>query len=106
DPVSLDPTRKAAKATREIAERLAEVSKALEKQKHPPERVAHFLMRCLFTMFAEDVKLLPERSFKQLLDECRQDPQMFVPMLTELWQSMNKGGFSTSLRTEVLRFNG
>jgi hypothetical protein len=106
NPVSLDPTRKAARATREIAERLAEVSKALERKRHPPERVAHFLMRCLFTMFAEDVKLLPERSFKQLLDECRQDPQMFVPMLTELWQSMNRGGFSTSLRTEVLRFNG
>src|ERR1700736_1783411 len=60
DPHSLDPTRTAAKATREIAARLAEVSKALEAKKYPAEEVAQFLMRCLFTMFAASVKLLPE----------------------------------------------
>jgi hypothetical protein len=59
DPHSLDPTRIAAEATREIAERLAAVSKALEAKKYPTEDVALFLMRCLFTMFAEDVGLLP-----------------------------------------------
>ena len=53
DPLSLDPARASARATRAIAERLAAVSKALEKQGHDPERVAMFLMRCLFTMFAE-----------------------------------------------------
>lgn len=54
EPHSHDPTKRAAKTTREIARRLAEVSKLLEARKHEPERVAHFLMRCLFTMFAED----------------------------------------------------
>ncbi len=49
DPQGLDPTRIAAKATREIAERLAAVSKALEAKTHTPEDVALFLMRCLFT---------------------------------------------------------
>jgi hypothetical protein len=53
DPLSLDPARKSARVTRAIAERLAAVSKALEEHKHPPEDVAMFLMRCLFTMFAE-----------------------------------------------------
>ena len=53
-PDALDPARKAARVTRAIAERLAAVSKALEEQKHPPKEVAMFLMRCLFTMFAED----------------------------------------------------
>ena len=33
-----------------------------------------FLMRCLFTMFAEDVGLLPEKSFKEVLDECEKNP--------------------------------
>src|SRR5262249_4247142 len=46
DPQSLDPTRTAAKVTREIAARLAEVSKALEAKKYPAEEVAQFLMRC------------------------------------------------------------
>jgi hypothetical protein len=106
DPQSLDPTRKAAKATREIAERLAQVSKALEAKKYPPEQVAHFLMRCLFTMFAASVKLLPEDSFRDLLDDCRKEPDKFVPLLTDLWKSMNSGTFAASIRSKVLQFNG
>ena len=105
-PESLDPTRIAAKVTREIAERLAEVSKALEAKNYPAEEVAHFLMRCLFTMFAEDVRLLPENSFRDLLGECRQHPDKFVPLLTDLWRAMNDGAFAASIRTKVLRFNG
>jgi hypothetical protein len=107
EPVSLDPTRTAAKVTREIAERLAAVSKALEAKKYPAEIVAHFLMRCLFTMFAEDVKLLPENCFRELLAECRQHPERFVPLLSDLWRAMNNGiEFSPLLRAKVLKFNG
>ena len=105
-PQSLDPTRAAAKVTREIAGRLAEVSKALEAKKYPAEEVAHFLMRCLFTMFAASVKLLPEDSFRDLLNDCRNDPTKFVPLLTDLWKSMNDGEFAPSIRAKVLRFNG
>jgi SAM-dependent methyltransferase len=106
EPQSLDPTRKAAKATREIAERLAQVSKALEAKSYPAEQVAHFLMRCLFTMFASSVKLLPEDSFRDLLDECRKAPDKFVPLVSDLWRSMNDGTFAASIRAEVLQFNG
>jgi hypothetical protein len=105
-PQSLDPTRKAAKATRDIAERLAQVSKALEAKKYPPEQVAQFLMRCLFTMFAASVKLLPEESFLELLDDCRKDPDKLVPLLGDLWKSMNSGEFAASIRSKVLKFNG
>ena len=106
EPHSLDPTRTAAKVTREIAERLAAVSKALEAKKYPPEEVAHFLMRCLFTMFAASVKLLPENSFRGLLEDCRKDRSKFVPLLSDLWKSMNDGVFAASIRTKVLSFNG
>ncbi|WP_345741097.1 type IIL restriction-modification enzyme MmeI, partial [Brevundimonas aveniformis] len=73
DPQSLDPTRKAAQVTREIAERLAAVSRRMERD-HPPEEVAHFLMRCIFTMFAEDVDLLPKGEFTRLLTEAIDGP--------------------------------
>ncbi len=56
DPVSLDPSRRSAKVTREVAQRLARLAKSLEGR-DTPEVVAHFLMRCLFTMFAEDVQI-------------------------------------------------
>ena len=67
-PLELDPSRHAAKVTREIATRIAKVSKALEEAGHATEEVAMFLMRVLFTMFAEDVELLPTDSFKELLE--------------------------------------
>ncbi len=106
DPHSLDPTRHAVSASRQIAGYLAEVSKRLEAAKHNPEEVAHFLMRCLFTMFAEDMELLPENSFSNLLERCVQDPKKFPPMVEQLWQAMDKGQFAYGIESEVRRFNG
>jgi hypothetical protein len=106
DPHSLDPTKKAARATRQIAARLAEVSKLLEARGVEAERVAHFLMRCLFTMFAEDVKLLPKNSFTDLLGRCRETPENFPRMAAQLWQAMNMGQFAYAIETKVKRFNG
>jgi hypothetical protein len=106
DPLTLDPARKTARVTRAIAERLAAVSKALEEQHHDPEEVALFLMRCLFTMFAEDVELLPSQSFRNLLKRCEQDPSRLGPMVSQLWKAMDEGDFAYALETKVRRFNG
>lgn len=59
-------SRRAARVTREIASRLAELAKSLEAAGHNADDVAQFLMRCLFTMFAEDVGLLPRGAFCDL----------------------------------------
>jgi hypothetical protein len=106
DPLSLDPTRNAGKITRALADRLATLAKSLEADGHSPEPVAAFLMRCLFTMFAEDVGLLPERSFVELLERLKPKPESFCPQLRSLWQTMNAGGFSPALDAEAGRFNG
>jgi len=106
DPYKLDPARQSAKVTRDIAERLAQVSKGLEKRGHGAEEVALFLMRCLFTMFAEDVELLPRDSFTKLLRECAGDPEKFVPLAENLWQAMDSGDFAHAIREKVKRFNG
>ena len=106
DPLTLDPARETARVTRAIAERLAAVSKALEEQKYDAEEVAMFLMRCLFTMFAEDVELLPTNSFRDLLKRCEQDPSRFGPMVSQLWEAMDTGDFAYALETKVRRFNG
>ena len=106
DPISLDPAKEKARVTREIAKRLAAVSKALEEQGHPPEEVAMFLMRCLFTMFAEDVELLPKQSFKEMLERCEQDPSTFEPDLRQLWEAMDVGGYAHAIRKQVVKFNG
>ncbi len=106
DPHGLDPSRRSARVTRDIADRLAKLAKSLEEAGHAPRDTAAFLMRCLFTMFAEDVWLLPKGAFTRLLESLRDTPEHFVPMVEELWSKMNEGGFSTSLRQPVLRFNG
>jgi hypothetical protein len=113
DPHKLDPTKIAAKATREVAERLAKVSKHLEEAKgkdgtklYDPEAVALFLMRCLFTMFAEDVELLPKGSFRDVLKECTEDPALFPRLVGQLWEAMDVGGFAFALKRDVKKFNG
>lgn len=109
DPQSLDPTREAARVTRQIAERLAEVSKHLE-EKHPAEEVAHFLMRCIFTMFAEDTDLLPKGRFTALLREQLEHPDSFAPMLQALWRSMDApdydNRFYAGFGLHLKHFNG
>jgi hypothetical protein len=111
EPHSLDPARRAAKVTRDVAERLARLAQALEQAEHPPELVAKFLMRCLFTMFAEDVGLLPvdKQSDKGLFTTAIEQhwlpsPASFPAGIEGLWRAMNTGanfGFMG-----MLRFNG
>jgi len=106
DPLSLDPSRASAKATREIASKLAGIAKTLESAGHDAERVAGFLTRCLFSMFAEDVGLLPKASFSELLESLQGTPGQFVPLVGALWKEMDEGGFSVVLRQILPRFNG
>ena len=110
DPLALDPARASAKVTREIAGHLAKIAKTLEGAGHHPELVAGFLTRCLFSIFAEDVGLLPRQNgkgtFTALLETLHGNPQQFVPLLAALWREMDSGGFSVVLRATLPRFNG
>ncbi len=107
DPHSLDPSRHTAKVTRQIAAKLATLARDLE-QKYPAKEVAEFLTRCIFTSFAEDVKLLPEKSWLHLLEDLRDrdNVAVFPEMASSLWATMNAGGFSPILQSHVLKFNG
>jgi hypothetical protein len=105
DPLSLDPSRISARVTRDVASLLANLARSLE-QDHPAEVVAPFLMRCIFTFFAEDIHLLPRDSFSNLLASLRDDLPNFKPMVESLWRTMDAGGYSPILRQHVLRFNG
>jgi hypothetical protein len=106
DPHSLDPAKVTARVTREVANHLAALGRSFEGQGHQPEDVARFLMRCLFTMFAEDVELIPHGSFTTLLHKLRGHPEHAAPALRGLWQTMDTGGFSAALMCDLMRFNG
>ena len=91
DPLALDPTRLSAATTRAVAGQLAELAKSLEQSGHNAHHVAAFLTRSLFSMFAEDVELLPKGSFLQLLQKYQTDPHALQGMLRGLWQDMDQG---------------
>jgi len=105
EPQKRNPEKIAARVTREVAADLAQLAKTLEA-KQSPQEVAGFLMRCIFTMFAEDVGLLPEHLFTQALKErWISQPERFKSEVEALWQAMNAGtpfGFTGKL----LQFNG
>lgn len=106
DPHVLDPAKHSARVTRQVAKRLALLAKSLEQAGHSAEKTGNFLKRCLFTMFAEDVGLIPHNSFTDLLESLRDKPETFAPMAESLWSTMKDGGFSPVLREKLLRFNG
>lgn len=106
DPKSLDPTARAARVTRDIADLLATVARRLEKRGYDAETTSGFLMRVLFTMFAEDSKLIPEGSFTQLLKNQRAHPEHLEHQLSALWTAMDKGEFSPALGVPLRKFNG
>ena len=108
DPQQLDLSRRTALVTRQLARHLAGLSSQLERAGHASDLVAQFLMRCLFTMFAEDVELIPKDSFSAMLREHASEqrrPQL-PRALENLWTVMDVGGYAPTLYAEVRRFNG
>lgn len=92
EPQALNPAALKTRVTREIAADLAELARDLETSGHAPEVVATFLMRCIFTMFAEDVGLLQDKIFTKALREYWiPNPPSFVSGITSLWRAMNEG---------------
>jgi hypothetical protein len=106
DPETLNPARISAKVTRDVSQLLAKLARSLEDVGHSSHDVAAYLSRCLFSMFAEDVELLPRGSFYGLLVKHHRDPATLQQMLRYLWTDMDRGGFSVALADAVLRFNG
>ncbi len=106
DPQSLDPARRAVRVTREIAGHLANVARSLDAAGYEPEQVAKFLMRCLFTMFAEDIELLPRGIFADALrNRWIENAELFPGEMEELWRKMNEGGYLFGVGN-IWQFNG
>jgi hypothetical protein len=108
-PMSLDPSAEAARVTREVADYLATLARDIEKREQNADRVAAFLMRVLFTMFAEDTGLIPKKSFSKLMAKVRDRPENLKPQLSALWKAMDEGGFAGALGEAgetVRKFNG
>jgi hypothetical protein len=100
NPEAFRPTKTRKEATEDAAAALGKLANRLREQaKLDPERVAHFLNRLVFCMFAEDIGLLPSMVFADTIEEAVNEPAAFEPMLRSLFSVMrDKGGHFGAVR--------
>ena len=90
--------------TQEAASQFSRLAEILRKYGESPHQIAHFLIRLLFCLFAEDVGLLPAKIFTRLVETSRKRPQAFNAQLRQLFDAMSSGGWFGS--EEILHFDG
>jgi len=91
--------------TKEVAEEFVKLAQSLRERGHDPEKVAHFVNRMVFCMFAEDVDLLPDRLFKRMLEASLQEPDSFADNAQKLFAAMARQGGRLDFR-RIEWFNG
>ncbi len=69
-----------------------------------PERVARFLDRVVFSLFAEDVGLLPNKVFTRVVENTQGDPERFSALVANLFEQMAGGGHFGA--DTIAHFNG
>ena len=92
DPEKLRPRLTADAVTQEVAGKFAELAESLSGRGFKPEKVAHFINKVLFCMFAEDVGLLPDHLFTKMLEMSLDRPEEFESMAKDLFEAMKSGG--------------
>ena len=104
-PEELRPRIEPAQITEKAASHFAELAQSLRARGHDPERVAHFLDRILFCLFAEDAGLLPKGILQRLSQASHGKSDVFSQALGELFAKMSDDGglFGTE---EIDWFNG
>ena len=93
DPERLRPGTTRDAITQQAADGFAGLAERLRDRGHNPQRVAHFVTKLLFCMFAEDIEILPKGLFLKILENGAKDPARFEPMAKTLFQAMQTGGF-------------
>jgi type II restriction/modification system DNA methylase subunit YeeA len=105
NPEALKPSRTRAAVTEAVAQEFAELARRLRERGHEAQRVAHFINRLLFCMFAEDSGLFDgEKLLTEILEVCRTRPKFCAAAWKNLFAAMRDGGL---FGMQVLKhFNG
>lgn len=104
DPEHLRPTKTRQMLTEEAASQFAALAQRLRERGHEAHSVAHFVIRLVFCMFAEDVALLPNSMFTRMLEAGRAAPDQFAAHASTLFAAMTSGGMVGFEKVEW--FNG
>ncbi len=98
DPDSFKPPLTRDDVTKATADTFVAVANTLQKwgrasgDRYDPERLAHFLVRLLFCLFAEDMGLLQEKLFSETVRRGLDNTKHFETTLRDLFKQMKAGG--------------
>jgi len=91
DPESFRPARTRQQVTEEVAREVGEIARDLRAKGHDPQKVAHFVIRLVFAMFAEAIGLLPDKLLTRTLESAVRRPERAEPLLAGLFRAMRDG---------------
>ena len=120
-PERLKPVETTAEVTEKLAGEIAKVARSLQGREavelsdarnrrevnvaqKKNLRIARFLNRIVFCLFAEDTGLLPESLLHGILKKSYDEPDYFAPALESLFRTMAQGGLYGP--HEIRHFNG
>jgi type II restriction/modification system DNA methylase subunit YeeA len=78
--------------TEQAAEKFAGLAHSLRAKGYEAQRVAHYVNKLMFCMFAEDIEILPKGLFSRLLESGVKNPAQFEAMAKNLFGAMKAGG--------------
>lgn len=90
-PESFQATETAEQVTEQAAVKFAQLAEILRQKGYETHAAAHFLIRLLFCLFAEDTALLPSRLFTNLALNFRNRAEGFTRQLNRLFEAMATG---------------
>ncbi len=103
-PDEFRPNRSVEDVTRETAELFRDIVADMERHTGDPERLARYLNRIVFCLYAEDAGLLPDNVLADILTANRQRPDLSNRAIANLFEQMAGGGLFGP--HEIARFNG
>jgi type II restriction/modification system DNA methylase subunit YeeA len=92
DSKRLKPEATTETVTKHAAAAFAKVAQRLRDQGFEGRRVAHFMTKLVFCMFAEDIGILPDKVFNHILEAAETQPQKFAGKVKNLFAAMKGGG--------------
>jgi len=104
DPNDLRPALTTTKITESAAYRMGLLAESMRNRGLNAQDSAHFLMKLMFCMFAEDVQLLPKGLFERTVESSKTNPKNLDKKFKNLFAAMAKGDFFGA--DEIAFFNG
>jgi hypothetical protein len=103
NPLSFDPKLRRERITEAATNEIGRIALGLRDRGHEPQSVAHFMMQLVFALFAEDIRLLPNRLVTKILERAN-NPERVQDYLSQLFRAMSTGG--EVILEDVPFFNG